>query len=178
MRSAMPLPHVPFDPRTVSRPDPALLRYYLIVSLFSLFLFPIVFVPLYLKYITLRYEFQPDGIAMRWGVIFQRQVNLTHRRIQDIHVTRNILQRWMGLATVGIQTASGSAKPEMSIEGILEADALRDYLYTKMRGAHGSSDGAGGAAVAASPTPLESEDETLALLHEIRELLSRLVVKP
>ena len=40
----------------------------------------------------------------------------------------------MGLATVGIQTASGSSGPEMAIEGVLQAEQLRDYLYTEMRG--------------------------------------------
>ena len=45
----------------------------------------------------------------------------------------------MGLATIAIQTASGNAGPEMSIEGILQADTLRDYLYSKMRGARGDA---------------------------------------
>ena len=40
----------------------------------------------------------------------------------------------MGLATVSIQTAAGSANPEVTIDGVLEAEALRDFLYTKMRG--------------------------------------------
>ena len=49
----------------------------------------------------------------------------------------------MGLATVSIQTAAGSANPELTIDGVLEAEALRDFLYTKMRGvrdhAHGGA---------------------------------------
>ncbi len=76
---------------------------------------------------------------MRWGVLFQREVLLTYRRIQDIHVTRDLIQRWLGLATVSIQTASGSSSPEMKIEGILQAEELRDYLYQKMRGPKGKS---------------------------------------
>lgn len=164
----------PFDPRAITRPDPALLRYYLIVSAFSLFLFPVVFVPLYLKYISLRYDFQDEGIAMRWGVLFQREVHLTYRRIQDIHVTRGILQRWMGLATIGIQTAAGSATPEMNVEGVLEAEALRDFLYTKMRGAR--DDHASDTTVTDTAAPA-GNDETLALLHEIRDALRELLAK-
>jgi putative membrane protein len=33
---------------------------------------------------------------------------LTYARIQDIHVTRNIFERWLGIGTVQIQTASAA----------------------------------------------------------------------
>jgi putative membrane protein len=166
-----------FDARAISRPDPALLRYYIVVALVStVMIIPItaiVLLPLLFKFHTLRYRFDDEGVSMSWGVLFKREIQLTYRRIQDIHVTRNIFQRWMGLATVAVQTASGSSEPEMSIEGILEADALRDFLYSKMRGARGEvmpGDEADAAAEADSPaTPA---DEALALLHEIRDELA------
>ena len=78
-------------------------------------------------------------------------------------MTRNLFQRWMGLATVAIQTASGSSTPEMSIEGILEVDQLRDFLYSKMRGARGEVEEVGGEEADTSA------DEALRLLHEIRD---------
>src|SRR5690606_33558570 len=93
------------------------------------------FLPLYFKYETLRYRFDDKGISMSWGLLFRREVHLTYRRIQDIQLTRNIVQRWLGLASVAIQTASGASSAEMVIEGVLEAEALRDYLYRQMRGA-------------------------------------------
>src|SRR5262245_66251031 len=95
----------------------------------------VLFLPMFFKYETLKYRFEDDGMSMRWGFLFRREIHLTYRRIQDIHLTRNIIQRWLGLATVSIQTASGSASPQMNIEGLLEAEKLRDYLYAKMRGA-------------------------------------------
>jgi uncharacterized membrane protein YdbT with pleckstrin-like domain len=100
-----------------------------------------VFIPLYCKYVTLRYRFDNDGVAMQWGVLFRREVYLTYRRIQDIHLTRNIVQRWMGLASLAVQTASGSATPEMTIEGLLQVEELRDFLYSQMRGAKGEQVG-------------------------------------
>src|SRR5262245_5340948 len=124
-----------FDARTITRPDPSLLNYYIVMSVLSTVAFPFVFLPLYFKYHTLRYRFDDEGVSMAWGILFRREVYLTYRRIQDIHVSRNIIQRWMGLATVAVQTASGSSGPQMSIEGVLEVDALRDFLYHKMRGA-------------------------------------------
>lgn len=161
-----------FDPAATTRPDPALLRYYALVALCSGPLFVVAFPPLYVRYATLRYRFDEEGVAMSWGYLFRKEVYLTYRRIQDIHITRSLLQRWMNLATVAVQTASGSAGPEMSIEGILDVDGLRDFLYTRMRGARGHADIAppeqhpAAAAHAADP-----DTEALALLRDIRDAL-------
>lgn len=125
----------PFDAKSIERPDPLLFRYYLLTSLLTGPLSPIVLLPLWFRYVTLRYQFDESGVSMRWGILFRKEVYLTYRRIQDIHLTRNILQRWMGLAKISLQTASGSSQAEMAIEGILQPERLRDYLYGKMRGA-------------------------------------------
>src|SRR5262245_20122688 len=122
----------------------------------------VLFLPMFFKYETLKYRFDDDGMSMSWGFLFRHEIHLTYRRIQDIHLTRNIIQRWLGLATVSIQTASGGASPEMNIEGILEAEQLRDYLYAKMRGARDVEGGSSGE---------NSQDEALRVLREIRDLL-------
>ena len=127
----------PFDPQTTERPDPVLLKHYTIQALCALPVFPIIFIANYCRYISLRYRFDDDGVWMAWGVLFKKEINLAYRRIQDINVTRGLIQRWLGLASVSVQTASGSSTPEMTLEGILDADGLRDFLYQKMRGAKG-----------------------------------------
>ena len=154
-----------FDAAKIERPDRSLLSYYLITALLTGPGFFIAVLPLYFRYHTLRYRFGPEGMTMSWGILMRREISVTYRRIQDIHLTRNILQRWLGLATVSIQTASGSSSPEMSVEGILEADALRDFLYTKMRGAREHHEGAERVGKPA--------DEALLLLREIRDLLRK-----
>jgi uncharacterized protein len=163
-----------FDPLTITRPDKALMRYYLIVSLLTGPGFFVAILPLFFKYETLRYRFDEEGVSMSWGILFRREIYLTYRRIQDIHLTRNLLQRWLGLATVSIQTASGSSSPEMGLEGILAPDALRDFLYTKMRGARDHVSPPGSSSGAEEP----SGDETLGLLREIRDALRRLANRP
>jgi putative membrane protein len=109
---------------------------------------------------------------MSVGILFKRETYLTYRRIQDIHVTRGIIQRWLGLATVSVQTASGSSMPEMTIEGVADPDALRDWLYTKMRGTHQATAVDQGQTHAAAGDG--TKDEALALLEEIRDELRRL----
>jgi putative membrane protein len=121
----------------IERPDPSLMSYYVLASLLAgpFFFFPLL--PLYFRYHTMHYRFSDEGVSMRWGILFRREINLTFARIQDIHLTSNFIERWLGLARIQIQTASGSAKAEMTIEGISQYRALRDFLYTRMRGAKG-----------------------------------------
>ena len=84
----------------ISRPAPALMTYYLLSSLLLGPLFFIPLIPLYFRYHTLRYSFDSEGISMRWGILFRREINLTYARIQDIHLRSNLVQRWLGLARV------------------------------------------------------------------------------
>ncbi|MCA9157103.1 MAG: PH domain-containing protein [Planctomycetales bacterium] len=166
-RSVQPIDPA-FDASRLSRPAPQLFIYYCLVALSTLPGVVIALPLLWFRYLTLRYRFDDEGVSMRVGLLFKKEILLTYRRIQDIHLTRNIIQRWLGLATVSIQTASGSAGPEMKIEGILEAEQLRDYLYQKMRGAKGE--------------PIEASDAKLSphvgtvteLLTEIRDNLAQL----
>ncbi len=153
----------PESPQSITRPDESLLTYYLLVSAASLILFPFVFIPLFIRYKTLRYRFDEEGVSMKWGFFFHHQVYLTYRRIQDIHVTRNLVERWLGLAKVPIQTASGTSGATMKIEGIRQAEALRDFLYERMKGARQGDEGH-----SAKPS---AEAEALTLLREIRDQL-------
>jgi len=164
-----------FDPSTITRPDERLMKYYVILSLLTLIAFPITLTGLWIQYRTMRYRFDDEGVWRAQGLLWRREVNVAYRRIQDIHLTSGLLQRWMGLATVSIQTAAGSATPEITIDGVLEAEALRDFLYTKMRGVrdHGHVGAAmprAGAALDAGGT----QDDALVLLTEIRDGLRRL----
>jgi uncharacterized protein len=176
-----------FDPAAVTRPVPELLRYYTVVSLFTLVLFPIVFLPLYFRYRTLRYRIDEEGVSMSWGVLFRREVYLTYRRLQDIQMTRGVIQRRLGLADLHLHTASGSSGAEMKLEGLPDPEAFRDFLYERMQGAEEEAstpdptpvlpapsdvrqDSPRGRVVPRSPT---GEDEVLVLLTEIRDELRR-----
>ena len=169
----------------IERPDSKLMTYYFVVCLLTGPLFPILILPNYFRYHTMRYRFDEEGISMRWGILFRREVVLNYARIQDIHLSSNIVERWLGLARIQIQTASGSAAAEMTIEGLLEFNAIRDFLYSKMRGQKTTS-GPAVAAIAPSTSgagsvPLAAADlgeltaslrETAAELRRLREVLT------
>lgn len=145
--------------KSITRPSPKLKTLYLIQAGLTIVAWPIILFPLLFKYYTLRYSFSEEGVTMAWGVLFRREIVLTYARIQDIHLSRNILERWLGIGTVEIQTAAGSAGPEMAIVGLTQYNELRDFLYMRMRGARFGDE-----------TPGQKKpDEIVALLTEIRD---------
>ncbi len=152
--------------RAIRRPHPKLLRYYVLFSLITGPAFPFVFAFLFLRYRTLKYRFDDEGVTMSWGALFKREISLTYSRIQDIHLQSNAVERWFGLSRLLIQTASGSAKAEMKVEGLLELSAVRNFMYSRMRGARAVESAA--AAIAVAPSPVAAGDATLAsTLREI-----------
>jgi putative membrane protein len=163
----------------IERPHSSLLTYYLFASLLLGPLFLLLLIPRLIRYITLRYRFDSEGISMAWGVLFRREVYVAYRRIQDIHLRSNAVERWLGLARVHVQTASGSAEAEMTIEGLREFPMIRDFLYARMRGleepASGGDDGG-----AQDAPPSRADDaltealrEVAAELRKTREALGR-----
>jgi membrane protein YdbS with pleckstrin-like domain len=118
----------------IERPSSNLMVYYAISLLWTGPFYPLFILPRIFKYRTLRYHFSQDGISMRWGILFRREVIINYWRIQDIHLRSNVIERWLDLARIQIQTASGSAQAEMVIEGLHQFEAIRDFLYSKMRG--------------------------------------------
>lgn len=129
--------HPPVDSQAIlaiERPDKSLWTYYLLCCLVFPPAFPFVVLPAYFRYHTMRYRFTDEGISMSWGILFRRETIVNYARIQDIHLRSNFVERWLGLARVIIQTASGNASAEMTLEGLKEFEAVRDFLYERMRG--------------------------------------------
>ncbi|MGH7468247.1 MAG: PH domain-containing protein [Longimicrobiales bacterium] len=120
------------------RPRRSLLLYYALQSILTGPAILVVLPVRIFRFRTLRYEFDPDGVTMRWGILFRREVSLTYARIQDIHLVSNVVERWLGLGRVQVQTASGNSAAEMTIEGLPDFEQVRDELYARMRGARGA----------------------------------------
>ena len=148
----------------LERPHRDLLTYYLLSALVIPPAFPFIATYLYFRYHTMRYKFTDEGISMSWGVLFRRQIIINYARIQDIHLRSNLVERWLGLARILVQTASGSSSAEMTIEGIKEFESLRDFLYLKMRGVKDHPPVAAPVAVTAAPA---ANGELAAALREV-----------
>jgi len=153
--SAAPIPpHIV----AIERPRESLMTYYVLKAIAATIAFPFVFPYLYFRYHTMRYRFDTDGIHMKWGIIFRREVLLNYSRIQDIHLRSNLIERWLGLARIEIQTASGDSSANMTLEGMEDPEDMRDFLYSRMRGTQTENqEGKAGSAA----------DPLAAVLHEI-----------
>lgn len=154
------------------RPGRALLSYYIIQSVLT---GPgiIIVLPLrFFRWRTLHYTFDDEGVSMRWGILFRREISLTYARIQDIHLVSNVIERWLGLGRVQVQTASGQAGAEMTIEGLPDYEAVRDRLYRRMRGSRTAPHGAGaGAAAEREKSASESVAGDVRALAEVESAL-------
>lgn len=162
----------PIPPRilAIERPRESLMTYYVLKAILANVAFPVVFPYLYFRYHTMRYRFDTDGIHMKWGIIFRREVLLNYSRIQDIHLRSNLIERWLGLARIEIQTASGDASSNMTLEGMEDPEDMRDFLYSRMRGTRNEThEEKAGAADPLAAVLLEIAGE----LREIRALVER-----
>lgn len=122
------------DILAIERPHPSLFTYYWLSLLVFPPLLPVLILPVWFRYHTMRYKFTNEGISMSWGILFRHEIIVNYARIQDIHLRSNLVERWLGLTRVLVQTASGSSGAELTLEGLKEFEAVRDFLYSKMRG--------------------------------------------
>lgn len=147
----------------ITRPDPKLLKLYIVRCLLTGPFFPILILPHLFRYHTLRYRFDDEGIGVTVGIIFRRESYITYSRMQDIHLSRGLLERWFGLGSVEVQTAAGSSEAEIRIEGLTRFNDVRDFLYTRMRGGQGLPSTAAKPATAGAGVLTEIRDELRAL---------------
>lgn len=149
---------------SITRPHRDLWKYYLIASFAIPPIFPILLIVGAIRYRTMQYKFTAEGISMSWGLLFRKEIIIQYSRIQDIHLRSNMIERWLGLAKVLVQTASGSSHAEMTLEGLKQYEAVRDFLYHRMRGV---KDETPIASHARSERPASVPDELTATLREV-----------
>lgn len=165
MTSAPPPPAPDAAILAIERPHKNLFTYYVLSLLVFPPLLPILILPLWFRYHTMRYKFTTEGISMSWGILFRRETIVNYARIQDIHLRSNFVERWLGLAKVMIQTASGNSGAEMTLEGLQEFEAVRDFLYARMRGVKDHPAPAADTTTGGNPSTADAE--LAAVLREI-----------
>jgi uncharacterized membrane protein YdbT with pleckstrin-like domain len=118
----------------------------------------------FIRYRTLRYRFDQDGVAQGRGLLFRRESFLAYARIQDVSVSQGFVERAFGIGTVRIQTASGAKGAEESLEGLRDFALVRDFLKARMRGQK----------PARKPAPRAAAAPEFVVLAEIRDELRAL----
>ena len=125
-------------------------------------------------YRSLSYEIGDDQVIVRQGVLTRAVKHVPYRTVTNITVKRGLIDRWLGLGTLDIQTAgaSGTQQAEQSLVGLADPDEVYHLVVGQLRRFRG----------AMTPTQAEidapgSADETLAALlaevRAIREMLKK-----
>ncbi|WP_435160277.1 PH domain-containing protein [Halorubrum sp. SY-15] len=114
-------------------------------------------------YRRFEYELTADTLDIRSGVISRREREIPYRRIQNVDVSRSVLQRAIGVAAVDLETAGGS-ETEGAIRFVTPEAATS--LQREVQRLKRDTASADGTETAASPAP----DEELLFELSPREL--------
>jgi len=101
----------------------------------GLFFFMLLFIaaPVYaynhVEYMSFTYELAPKEFILRQGVFTRETTVIPYARIQNINTSRTMLERLMGLATLGIDTAGTNPN---AAEGLLPGVARKDELIREI----------------------------------------------
>jgi putative membrane protein len=123
-------------------------------------------------YRSLSYEIREDEVIVHVGIWTQSVKHVPYRTVTNLTVRRGVLDRWLGLGSLDIQTAgiSGTSKAEQSLVGLERADQVYALVAAELRRFRGAmAPTAAGEDEQAGETALAGE--TLdALLTEVRAI--------
>jgi uncharacterized membrane protein YdbT with pleckstrin-like domain len=123
---------------------------------------------------SLRYEIQDDEVIVHAGIWTKSVKHVPYRTVTNLEVKRDVLDRWLGIGTLNIQTAgmSGQNGAEERLVGLPDVQEVYDGVAAELRRFRGGM----------APTQTEVEipsavdridalDEILAEVRTIRQAL-------
>jgi len=100
----------------------------------------IAYIAIHLRYDTTWYVMTDRAIRIRRGVWIINEVTITFENVQNVKITQGPLQRFFGVSNLTIETAgagaseqSGSVTNQARIEGVANAQELRDKIMSRVR---------------------------------------------
>ncbi len=119
---------------------------------------------------SLRYEIQDDEVVVHAGIWTKSVKHVPYRTVTNLTVKRDVIDRWLGLGTLNVQTAgmSGQTGAEEHLVGLEDVQEVYDAVATELRRFRGGM----------APTQAEVEEETVPaqpdalneLLDEVRAI--------
>ncbi|MCH7603645.1 MAG: PH domain-containing protein [Planctomycetes bacterium] len=102
----------------------------------------IAYLAIYLRYDTTWYVMTDRSMRIRRGIWVIHETTITFENIQNVSVSQGPLQRYFGISDVVVETAGGGGDSKQKglqvsnqgiIEGIANADEIRDRILSRMR---------------------------------------------
>ena len=142
------------------------------------------FLVIYLRYDSTWYALSERSLRIRRGIWVIHETTITFENVQNVRVKQGPLQRWFGIANVVVDTAGGGVVFGEStgdghrgkIEGIADAESIRDLILQRLERCRtsGLGDELASERVSSSPIAQGFTDRHIELLTEIRDLANRL----
>jgi uncharacterized membrane protein YdbT with pleckstrin-like domain len=84
---------------------------------------------------SLRYEIQDDEVVVHAGIWTKSVKHVPYRTVTNLTVKRDVLDRWLGLGTLNVQTAgmSGQTGAEEHLVGLEDVQEVYDAVATELR---------------------------------------------
>jgi uncharacterized membrane protein YdbT with pleckstrin-like domain len=113
---------------------------------------------------SLKYEIQEEEVIVRGGIWTRTVKHVPYRTVTNLTVKRGLLDRWLGLGTLDIQTAgmSGTSSAEQSLAGLENAQEAYALVAAELRRFRGNM----------APTAAEIEDEAVPSAEVLRAILA------
>ncbi|WP_239256148.1 PH domain-containing protein [Listeria ilorinensis] len=86
--------------------------------LIILFLILLILAPALIKYATFRYALEKEGLRVRYGLIFRKNIYIPYERIQTIQQKQWFFFMPFNVTQILIETAGGSGKPEADLSAV------------------------------------------------------------
>ncbi|MFA5015393.1 MAG: PH domain-containing protein [Actinomycetota bacterium] len=86
---------------------------------------------------VLEYSIDDEGVKMRGGVVWKKQVTVPYSKITNVDITQGPLQRYYNIGTIHVQTAGAGGKQgekaELKVNGIRKLEEVRDIIIRKVK---------------------------------------------
>jgi putative membrane protein len=86
-------------------------------------------------YRSLRYEVQDDEVVVNVGIWTKSVKHVPYRTVTNIQVKRDVVDRWLGIGTLNIQTAgmSGQTGAEERLVGLSDVQGVYESVAGELR---------------------------------------------
>ncbi len=83
------------------------------------------------QYRRWRYSVTDDGIELSHGVVVQQQSSVPHFRVQHVDLRRGLIQRWLGIVSLTVSTASPATDAELPGLAPDQAESIRRRILDR-----------------------------------------------
>jgi uncharacterized membrane protein YdbT with pleckstrin-like domain len=125
-------------------------------------------------YHSLRYEVQDDEVVVNVGIWTKSVKHVPYRTVTNIQVKRDVVDRWLGVGTLNIQTAgmSGQTGAEERLVGLSDVQGVYESVVRELRRFRGGmAPTQAGVEVEPTAAPMAGLGEILAEVRAIRRAL-------